>query len=80
MEHEKYVTSLINNIYAAAYEVKDFRTMKFLDWFIEEQGEEETTAEDMVTKMKLFGSDAKALCDLDQEYAGRVATPADSAE
>ena len=30
--------------------------------------------------MKLFGSDAKALYDLDQEYAGRVATPADSAE
>lgn len=80
LEHEKYVTSLINNIYAAAYDVKDFRTMKFLDWFIEEQGEEETTAEDMVTKMKLFGSDAKALYDLDQEYAGRTATPIDSAE
>ena len=70
LEHEKYVTSLINDIYAAAYEVKDFRTMKFLDWFIEE----------MVTKMKLFGSDAKALYDLDQEYAGRSATPATSAE
>ena len=54
--------------------------MKFLDWFIEEQGEEETTAEEMVTKMKLFGSDAKALYDLDQEYAGRTATPATSAE
>ena len=80
LEHEKYVTSLINDIYAAAYEVKDFRTMKFLDWFIEEQGEEETTAEEMVTKMKLFGSDAKALYDLDQEYAGRTATPATSAE
>ena len=33
MEHEKYVTSLINDIYAAAAEVKDYRTMKFLDWF-----------------------------------------------
>lgn len=30
--------------------------------------------------MKLFGSDAKALYDLDQEYAGRTATPATSAE
>ena len=80
LEHEKYVTSLINAIYDAAYEVKDFRTMKFLDWFIEEQGEEETTAEDMVTKMKLFGSDAKALYDLDQEYAARTATSTTSAE
>jgi len=80
LKHEEYVTSLIHNLYAAAHDVKDFRTTQFLDWFIKEQGEEETTAEDMVTKMKLFGSDAKALYDLDQEYAGRTATPATSAE
>ena len=80
LEHEKYVTSLINAIYSAAYEVNDFRTMKFLDWFIEEQGEEETTAEDMVTRMKLFGSDAKALYDLDQEYAARTATESSDEE
>ena len=53
-------------------DVKDYRTMKFLDWFIEEQLEEETNAEDMITKMKLFGTDAKALYDLDQEYAARA--------
>ncbi len=75
LAHEKYVTSLIDAIYEAAHEVKDFRTMKFLDWFIEEQGEEEATAEDMLTKMRLFGTDAKALYDLDREYAARVATP-----
>ncbi len=80
LEHERYVTSLINNIYAAAASVNDFRTMKFLDWFIEEQGEEETTAEDMITKMKLFGSDAKALYDLDQEYAARTSTTTDDSE
>ena len=72
LEHEKYVTSLINGIYSAAAEAKDYRTMKFLDWFIEEQMEEEDTADTMITKMKLFGSDAKALYDLDQEYAARV--------
>ena len=50
--------------------------MKFLDWFIEEQMEEEDTADTMVTRMKLFGSDAKALYDLDQECASRTyATP-----
>lgn len=70
--HEKYVTDLINAIYEAAYDVRDFRTMKFLDWFIEEQGEEEANAEDMITKMKLFGADAKALYDLDREYGARV--------
>ena len=74
LEHEKYVTSLIHDIYAAAHEAKDYRTMKFLDWFIDEQMEEEDTADTMITKMRLFGSDAKALYDLDQEYAARVYT------
>ncbi|MBQ7897988.1 MAG: ferritin, partial [Clostridia bacterium] len=74
LEHEKYVTSLINDIYAAAYEVKDFRTMQFLDWFVKEQGEEETNANDMITKMELFGSDPKSLYMLNQELAARVYT------
>ena len=72
LTHEEYVTSLINNIYAAAYEVKDFRTMQFLDWFIKEQGEEETNARDMITKMNLFGNDPKSLYRLNQELAGRA--------
>ena len=72
LEHEEYVTSLINNIYSAAYDVKDFRTMQFLDWFVKEQGEEETNANDMITKMELFGSDPKSLYMLNQELAARV--------
>ena len=72
LEHEEYVTSLINDIYAAAYEVKDFRTMQFLDWFVKEQGEEETNANDMITKMELFGSDPKSLYMLNQELGARV--------
>ena len=47
-EHERLVTGLIHDIYAAAYEEKDFRTMQFLDWFVEEQAEEEDTADDNV--------------------------------
>ena len=74
LEHEEYVTSLINDIYAAAYEVKDFRAMQFLDWFVKEQGEEETNANDLITKMELFGSDPKSLYMLNQELAARVYT------
>ena len=74
LEHEKYVTSLINDIYAAAYEVRDFRTMQFLDWFVKEQGEEETNANDLITKMELFGSDPRSLYLLNQELAARVYT------
>lgn len=74
LKHEIYVTSLIHTIYEAAYAVKDFRTMQFLDWFVKEQGEEETNANDMITKMELFGSDPKSLYMLNQELAARVYT------
>ncbi len=73
-EHEQYVTGLINDIYAAAYDVKDFRTMQFLDWFVKEQLEEEKNADDMIKKMQLFGNDSKGLYSLDSEYAARVYT------
>jgi ferritin len=74
LEHEQHVTSLIHDIYSAAYDVKDFRTMQFLDWFVKEQGEEETNANDLITKMELFGSDPKSLYMLNQEMAARVYT------
>ncbi len=74
LEHEQYVTSLINDIYAAAYDVRDFRTMQFLDWFVKEQLEEEKNADDMIKKMELFGNDSKGLYSLDSEYAARVYT------
>ena len=74
LAHEEYVTSLIHDIYAAAYEVKDFRAMQFLDWFVKEQGEEETNANDLITKLELFGSDPKSLYMLNQELGARVYT------
>lgn len=74
LAHEEYVTSLIHTIYAAAQETKDFRTMQFLDWFVKEQGEEETNAHDLISKMELFGSDPKALYLLDSELGARVYT------
>ena len=71
-KHEQYVTSLINAIYGAAAEAKDYRTMQFLDWFVKEQGEEETNADTLVKKFDLFGGDAKGLYMLDAELAARV--------
>ena len=74
-EHERYVTGLINNIYHEAHQAKDYRTMKFLDWFVDEQMEEEDSADTMVSRYKLFGQDPKGLYLLDQEYAARVYAP-----
>ena len=72
LEHERYVTSLINTIYEAAQKVNDFRTIQFLDWFIKEQGEEEKNAQDLITKMELYGSDPRGLYLLNSELAARV--------
>ncbi|MGM9960914.1 MAG: ferritin [Allobaculum sp.] len=80
LEHEKYVTSLINNIYAVAKEVNDFRTLEFLSYFVKEQGEEEKNATDLVNKMELFGSDPRSLYLLDQELGARVFTNDAAAE
>ena len=74
LDHERYVTSLINGIYDAASSVKDFRTLQFLDWFVKEQGEEEKNTDDLIKRFDLFGSDARGLYLLDSELASRVYT------
>ena len=72
LEHEKYVTGLINAIYAAADAVHDYRTMQCFDWFVKEQGEEEKNAEDLIKKYELYGADPKGLYALNQELLGRA--------
>ena len=75
LEHEELITNSINDIYEAALKEKDYRTKEFLDWFVKEQGEEEKSADNLVEKFKLFGTDAKSLYMLDNELAGRVYAP-----
>ena len=75
LSHEQLVTASINTIYENAYNGKDFRTMQFLDWFVKEQGEEETNASDLIKKLELFGTDPKGLYMLDQELAARMYAP-----
>jgi ferritin len=76
LEHEEYVTSLINAIYAEATAKNDYRACQFLKWFIDEQMEEEDNARSMITKFELFGDDKRSLYELDQEYAARTYTQA----
>ena len=75
LEHERYVTSLINGCYAAAFEVHDFRTMQLLDWFVKEQGEEEANATDLIKSYERFGNNSEGLYQLDREYATRAFMP-----
>ena len=72
LKHEQYVTESINKIFAQALDDKDYRSMEFLNWFIKEQSEEENSAQTLITKMKLYGSDCKGLYMLDNELGLRT--------
>ena len=76
LKHEEYITSLINNIYSVAQELKDYKTMQFLDWFVKEQGEEENNFQNLLVKAQLFCDDSKGLYLLDSELAARTYTAA----
>jgi len=72
LKHEEYVTRLINNIVNVADENKDRATMSYFNWFVDEQVEEESNAQDIISKLKLIGDDKSALYLLDKDLAARV--------
>lgn len=71
VKHEEYVTSLINEIVKVAHELVDYRTINFLSWFINEQAEEEKTANDLLARYEIFVNDKRNLYLLDQELNTR---------
>lgn len=75
LKHERHVTSLINNLIDIAIEEKDHAAKSFLNWFIDEQVEEEATAENLVHQLKLVEGDGRGLLMLDKDLATRTFTP-----
>ncbi len=75
LEHEKSVTRSIFEIVKQANEESDFATVSFLQWFINEQVEEEASASQLVTKIKMVSENPSAVYLFDQELAQRVFTP-----
>jgi ferritin len=75
LEHERKVTGLINKLVDLAHEISDHATDSFLRWYVTEQVEEESTAEDIRSKLKLIGSNGQGLLMLDRELGARVFTP-----
>jgi ferritin len=67
LAHEKEVTKSIFNIVKVATEENDFATTSFLQWFINEQVEEEATASQYVSKIKMVKDNPSALYLFDQE-------------
>lgn len=75
LEHEKLVTQSIFNIVKNANEENDFATVSFLQWFINEQVEEEASASQLVSKIKMVSNNPSALYLFDQELKQRVFVP-----
>ena len=71
LAHEKKITALIHQLVDAATRAGDLRTVNFLDWFVNEQTEEEINASDLIREYELFGSDPAALHIIDSELAER---------
>ncbi|HHW98953.1 MAG TPA: ferritin [Firmicutes bacterium] len=74
LAHEQFVTSSIYEIVEVANEARDHKTVQMLQWFIEEQVEEEDNARNNIDQYRLFGTDPKGLYMLDREMAQRVYT------
>lgn len=75
LEHEEYVTKLINNVVSVAEESRDRATTSYFMWFIDEQVQEEASAQEIISKLKLIGDDKSALYLLDKDLAARTFTP-----
>ena len=76
LAHEQKVTSLINNLYAIAQEEKDYATSSMLQWFIDEQVEEEENAQNIIDNLKMIKDNGYGLYMLDKELGTRTYTQA----
>lgn len=75
LKHEQYVTSLINNLVDLSIEQKDHATNNFLQWYVNEQVEEEENAMDCLAKVKMANGNPQVTYDLNNEFGARVYTP-----
>jgi ferritin len=71
--HEQKVTGMIHNLYALAVQEKDYASQVFLQWFVDEQVEEEKNATQLVELLKMVGDKGHALVMVDRQLAKRGA-------
>ncbi|MFP3905248.1 MAG: ferritin [Armatimonadota bacterium] len=70
-EHEQHITGCINDLMDLAHELKDYASMPMLSWFVEEQVEEEDSADEMVQKVKMVADTGNGVYMLDKEVGQR---------
>lgn len=71
LQHEQFITGCINKLIKVAREVDDNPADTLLQWYATEQVEEESSAEDVLQKLKMIGESPQMLFMLDKELGGR---------
>ncbi len=67
LAHEEFITNSINTLYGLTVAEKDYTTGNFLQWYITEQVEEESTMRTILDKIKLVGKDKAGMFHIDKE-------------
>ena len=80
LQHEQHITSKINDIMDLAVKEKDHATISFLNWYVDEQVEEENTADGILNRLKMINGEGNGMLMLDKEMAARTFTAPSSEE
>lgn len=75
LAHEQRVSASIRDLYRAAEKEGDLDSRPLLNWFIEEQIEEEATVSEIIGRVELIGNDGHGLLRLDEELGARATAP-----
>ena len=69
LEHEKFITSKINELVGSDFQNKDYSTFNFLQWYVAEQHEEEKLFNSIIDKFNLVGEDGRSFYFIDRDLA-----------
>ena len=78
-KHQQQVTASIDKVYGLAVDERDFASRVFLDWFVQEQVEEEKTSGLLAEQLRMVGDDRPGLLMLDRELGQRKSGAAEPA-
>ena len=80
LAHEEKITAMINDLVALANEENDYATHSFLQWFVDEQVEEEDNVGAIVDKLRLVGDSTQSLFMMDDKLGARTGSEAEAEE
>ncbi|HMS64116.1 MAG TPA: ferritin [Ignavibacteria bacterium] len=77
LKHERYITKSINDLMDVAIKENDHSVKSFLEWYVDEQVEEESTMSKLIAKLKLINGEGLGLMTIDNELSKRTFTPSE---